>query len=190
MIADTILLAFLILGLITFLIYALIKRHKLSRKKFFLSLSFILIAIISVFFYTGFKKINSDISRIIHNSSPKSPTEIYTLLFKKPLDSCITIVNLKDQVIPWVDCCIWMEVKLCPAELNRIANLKKYARFVYSKSDSLNFLQTFDDRPKWWSPQNLSDSLTKLNIKFNKGNQQSIFFGADSSHVYICDQAL
>jgi hypothetical protein len=89
-----------------------------------------------------------------------------------------------------VDCCIWMEVRLCPAELNRIANLKKYAKSVYSKSDSLHFLQTFDDRPTWWSPQHLSDSLTKLNIKFNQEDQRSIFFGADSSHVYICDQAL
>lgn len=188
--ADTILLAFLILGFITFLIYALIKGNKLSRKKFLLSLSFILIAIICVFFYTGFKKINSDVSRIIHNSSPKSPTEIYTLLFKKPLDSCITFVNLKDQIIPEVDCCIWMEAKLCSAELNRIANLRKYVKSVYSISDSLSFLQTFGDRPKWWSPQNLSDSITKLNIEFNQENQQSIFFGADSSHVYICDQAL
>ena len=190
MMADTILLAFLILGFITFLIYALIKANKLSRKKVLLSLSFMLIAIISVFFYAGFKKINSDISRIIHNSRRKTPAEIYTILFKKPLDSCITVINLKDQVIPKVDCCIWMEVRLCPAELNRIANLKKYAKSVYSKSDSLNFLQTFGDRPKWWSPQNLSDSLTKLNIKFNQEDQQSIFFGADSSHVYICDQAL
>ncbi len=188
--ADTILLAFLILGFITFLIYALLKGNELSKKKFLLSLSLILIAIISVFFYTGFKKINSDISRIIHNSSPKSPIEIYTILFKKPLDSCITIVNLKDQVIPKVDCCIWMEVKLCPAELNRIVNSKKYVKSVHNRSDSSNFLKTFADRPKWWSPQKLSDGLTKLTIKFSQENQQTIFFGADSSDVYICDQAL
>jgi hypothetical protein len=190
MMADTILLAFLVLGFIIFLLYALIKWNKLSQKKILLALSVMLIAIISIFFYTGFKKINADISRIIHNSGAKSPTEIYTLLFKKPLDSCLIVVNLKDQVIPKVDCCIWMEVKLCPAELNRIANLKKYDKSVYSKSDSLSFLQAFGDRPKWWSPQHLGDSLTKLFIKFNQEDQQYIFFGSDSSHAYICDQAL
>ena len=188
--ADTLLLAFLVLGFVTLLIYGLIKESKFSRKNLFLLLSFILMAIIAVFFYTGFKKISSDISRIIHNSRPKSPTEIYAILFKTPADSCITIVNLKDQVIPKVDCCIWMEVRLCPAEIIRMANLKKYTKLAYSKSDSLDFLQTFSDRPKWWTPQNLGDSLTKLNIKFNRENQQSIFFGADSSHAYICDQAL
>lgn len=190
MMAGTILLVFLILSLASFLIYALIKGKNLPRKKFILSLSLILIAIISVFFYTGFKKVYSDISRIIHNASPKSPIEIYTILFDKPIDSCITIVNLKDQVIPKVDCCIWMEVKLCPAELNRICNSKKYVKSVHARSDYSIFLEPFSDRPKWWMPQKLSDSLTKLTIKFSQDKQQSIFFGADSSHVYICDQAL
>lgn len=190
MMADTILLALLIVGFFTFLLYALLKRKKISRKKLFLSLGFLLIAIISVFFYTGFEKIRSDISRIVHNSRPKSSTEIYTLLFKKPLDNCITMANFKDQLIPGVDCCIWMEVKLCPAEFNRLLHLKKYEKTVFLKSDSALFLQTFGDRPKWWSPQNLSNSITKLHFIFNQENQQSIFFGADSSVVFICDKAL
>ncbi len=190
MMGDTILFTFLVFGFVIFLIYGLIRGNKLSRKKFFIPLIFILLAIITVYFYTGFKKINSDISRIIHNSRPKSPTEVYTVLFKTPLDSGMTIVNLKDQVIPVVDCCIWMEVKISPNELNRIANLKKYAISVYSRSDSLTFLREFGDRPTWWTPQHLGDSLTKLSIIFSQENQQSIFFGADSSHAYICDQAL
>jgi hypothetical protein len=190
MMADTILLAFLIFGFIISLFYALIKWNKLSRKKVLISLSILLAAITALFFYTGFKKINSDISRIIHNSRSKSPSEIYTLLFKKPLDSCMTIVNLKDQVVPQIDCCIWMEVKVCPIELLRIISLKKYEKSVYSKSDSLSFLKTFPDRPKWWSPQNLGEGLTKLNIRFDQENQQSIFFSSDSSRLFICDQAL
>jgi hypothetical protein len=190
MMADTILLAFLILGFIIFLLYALVKGNKLSRNRVILSSGIFLTAIISVFFYAGFKKINSDISRIIHNSSPRSPIEIYTLLFKKPLDSCVAVVNIKDQQIPVIDCCIWMEVKLCPAELIRIVNSKKYEKSVYSRSDSLSFLQNYSGRPTWWSPQNLGDSLVKLNIKFDQENQQSIFFGSESSHIYICDQAL
>jgi hypothetical protein len=189
MMVDTILLAFLIFGFIIFLFYSLIKWNKISRKKVLITFSILLVAIIALFFFTGFKKINSDISRIIHNSSPKPPSEIYTLLFKKPLNSCMTIINLKDQVVPQIDCCIWMEAKVCPTELMRLISLKKYEKYVYSNSDSIIFLNTFVDRPKWWSPQNLSDSLTKLTIKFDQENQQTIFFASDSSHIFICDQA-
>lgn len=188
--ADTILLALLITGLFIFLIFLIVKRRKLSRKKIFIVLFISVVAIISLFLYTGFDKIGSDISRIIHNSSPKSPVEIYTLLFKKPLDSCVTVLNLKDQVIPKIDCCIWMELSLCPEELNRIINLKKYETSQYNNSDSLIFLKTFGDRPVWWTPQSLGDSILKLTIKFNEANQQTLFYAKDSSHVYLCDQAL
>ena len=188
--ADTLLLALLILWLFIFLIFLVIKGRKLSRKKIFIVLFISMIAIVSLFLYTGFDKIGSDISRIIHNSSPKSPIEIYTLLFKKPLDSCATVLNLKDQVIPKIDCCIWMELSLCPEELSRIINLKKYGTVHFNNSDSLIFLKTFGDRPVWWTPQSLGDSLIKLTIKFNEDNQQTLFYGKDSSHVYLCDQAL
>jgi hypothetical protein len=188
--ADTLLLALLILGVFIFLIFLIVKGRKLPRKKIFVVLFISMIAIVSLFLYTGFDKIDSDISRLIHNSSPKSPLEIYALLFKKPLDSCATVLNLKDQVVPEIDCCIWMELNLCPKELSRIINLKKYEISHYNKSDSLIFLKLYGDRPVWWTPQSLSDSILKLTIKFNEDNQQTLFFGKDSSHVYLCDQAL
>lgn len=188
--ADTLLLAFLIFVFFIVLSYALIKGNKLSGKRILFSLGLIFIAIIAVFIYSGSEKIKADLSRIIHNASPKSPMEIYAILFEKPLDSCVNIVNLKDQVIPKVDCCIWMEVKICPAELNRIVHSKNYVKSDFTQFDSSIFLQPFYDRPKWWTPQLLSGGLTKLNIVFNQDNQQSIFFGADSTHVFICDQAL
>ena len=187
---DTILLALLILGFALFLLYAIIKGHKLSKKRALLTSGVFIIATITLFSYVGFNKINSDISRIIHNSSRKSPIAIYIVLFKKPLDGCINVVNLKDQVLPKIDCCIWMELNLCPQELARIIGLKKYKMSTFSRSDSLSFLQPFDDKPKWWLPQNLGDTLLSLSIKFDKENQQTIFFASDSSHVFICDQAL
>ena len=190
MMADTLLLALLILWLFIFLIFLVVKGKKLSRKKMFTVLLVSIFAIVSLFLYTGFDKINADISRIIHNSSPKSPVEIYTLLFKKPIDNCVTVLNLKDQVVPKIDCCIWMELNLCPGELNRIINLKKYEVVHYNKSDSFIFLKTFNDRPVWWTPQSLGDSIQRLVIKFNADNQQTLFYGKDSSHVYLCDQAL
>lgn len=188
--ADTLLLAFLIFGLFIFLIFIAIKRKNLSRKKVSLVLIVMVASIFSLFLYTGSAKISADISRIIHNSSPKSPVEIYTLLFKKPIDSCATVLNLKDQVVPKIDCCIWMELDLCPEELSRIIHLRKYETSQYNRSDSSIFLKPFGDRPVWWTPQSLSDSIIKLTIKFNEDNQQTLFYGKNSSHVYLCDQAL
>jgi hypothetical protein len=190
MMADTILLVFLVFGLVLFLLYVLIKFRRIPTRKFLIVTSAFLVAILTLFLLIGSKKLNADISRIIHNSTPKSPTAIYNLLFKKPLDSCVSIINIKDQVVPQVDCCIWLEVKVCPNEVKRIANLQKYEKSIYHYSDSVKFLKTFADRPNWWQPQNLGDSLIKLNIKFDQDNQQSIFFASDSSRLFICDQAL
>ena len=190
MMAGTILLAALIICLLIFLIYIAFNSKKYSRRNILFIITGFSLSIASLFFFTGFKKLNSDISRIIRNSGPKTPGEVYTVLFKKPIDGCMTAINFKDQVIPKLDCCIWMEMKLCPAELNRIINLKHYQSSVYSKQDSLNFLSPFSDNPRWWTPQTLGDTIIKLNIRFNKDNQQTLFFGRDSSHVYLCDQAL
>jgi hypothetical protein len=136
---GTIMLAFLVFGFMLFLVYCLLKGNAIPRKRVILISCFFLISIFSIFFLTGIRKINADLARIIHNSGPKAPSEIYSILFKKPLDSSITIVNLKDQLIPKLDCCIWMEVKILPAELKRISKQKSYEKFTYKKSDSLLF---------------------------------------------------
>lgn len=190
MMADTILLTISISGFLILLLYIAIRPTKFSKKRILLFITISLSAIVSLFIYTGINKIKSDISRIIHNSSPKSSNEVYTLLFKKPLAGCMTVINFQDQVIPKIDCCIWMELNLCPSELSRIISLKKYQATLYTKSDSLNFLNHFGGKPHWWTPQLLGDRLNKLTIKFNADNQQTLFFGKDSSHVYLCDQAL
>lgn len=137
----------------------------------------------------GIKKVNSDLSGILYNSRPKSAEEVYTLLFKKPVDGCMAVRNFKDQVIPKIDCCIWMELELCPAESQRILNSRNYRQISLQQSDSLNFLSPYYDRPVWWTPQVLGDSLTKYHFIFKNGNEQSLFMGKDSTHIYLCDKA-
>ena len=149
-----------------------------------------LLIIVILFSTNGSDKFNKDLARIIQNSRPKSDVEVYTLLFKKPNDSCIKFIHFKDQVIPKIDCCIWMEIIICPKELQRIIQLKKYKETNLSASDSTTLLQLFSDRPNWWVPHRLGESVTKCNITFNKNNEQSILFGKDSTHVFICDKAL
>ena len=187
---KSILLLVLIVALILFLLYVSIKETKLSKKTILLSTTICLISILLLLLYTGTDKIKSDISRVIRNSSPKDSEAVYTVLFTKPIDSCVRIINFKDQVIPKIDCCIWMELLVCPSELKRIITLKNYTKERLNKSDSLTFLNSFNDRPSWWAPQLLGDSLIKYNIKFNQDNEQTLFFGLDSTHIYLCDQAL
>lgn len=188
--ADTILLLILITGIIFFLLYISIKGTKLSKKTVLLLITTCLISTLLLFLYTGTDKIKSDITRVIHNSGPKDANEVYTILFQKPLPDCVTVINFKDQVIPKIDCCIWMELKICPTELNRIITLKKYEKSKLNKSDSMRFINSLNEKPVWWTPQLLSGSLTKYHIKFNQDNEQTLIFGDDSTHLYICDQAL
>ena len=162
----------------------------LSKKTVVLSAIICVISIILLLLFVGTDKIKSDISRLIHNSSPKNAREVYTVLFKKSPDSCVTVINFKDQIIPKFDCCIWMELEMCPNEFNRILTLRQYKISKLSKNDSLNFINAFSDKPSWWNPQNLGDSITKYHFKFNQNNEQTIFVGDDKSHVYLCDQAL
>jgi len=187
---DTILLFILALIFISFIIFALIKRNKLSKSKILIFAVIGTVLIASLFLLIGTSKIKSDISRLIENSSPKKAEEVYTLLFKKPVDSSLKIINFKDQVIPKIDCCIWMEVNLSPAELSRVAYLKKYKITKLNKADSVSFLSPFGNKPKWWTPQILGDSIIRLSIKFDQDNEQTLFFGNDSTHLYLCDQAL
>ena len=173
-----------------FIVFAYIARNSISKSRFILFLISGIVLIGALYLYTGSSKIKADLSRLVKNSSPKKGEEVYNLLFKKPQDGCLKIIHFKDQVIPTIDCCIWMEVELCPAELSRIIQHKNYQAFTFGKSDSLQFLASYVDRPDWWTPQALGDSLTKLYFKFDEENDQTLFWGKDSSHVYLCDQAL
>lgn len=186
---DTILLLSMVLFFVLFLLFAVMKRIKLTKRKNLVFLVFYLMAILTLFFFTGSHKIKSDIGRFIQNTRPKKAGAVYTLLFKSPKDSCLTVHNFKDQVIPKIDCCIWMELKICPTELVRILSGKKYTETIF-KSGSITFLSAFRDRPSWWTPQILGNTITKANIRFDQDNEQTLFFGEDSSHVYLCDQAL
>jgi hypothetical protein len=182
----------LLLFAFTLLIGLILVFKPVSRQKpiLFILGGICLLAIVLIFSTKGSDKFNKNLARIIQNSRPKSDLEVYSLLFKKPIDSCITFIHFKDQVIPKIDCCIWMEISICPNELKRIIQLKKYRETILSVSDSTLFLQSFLDKPSWWLPQRLGDSLTKCTIIFNENNEQSILFGKDSSQVFICDKAL
>ena len=101
-----------------------------------------LFSLFAIFLTRGTDKFNKDLSRIIKNSKPKSAEEVYSLLFNQPIDTCITFIHFKDQVIPKIDCCIWMELNVCPKEFLRIITLKKYQETILTRSNSAIFSST------------------------------------------------
>lgn len=161
-----------------------------STKRILAGAILVLIAITAILLVTGSRNITANLSRIIKNSSPKTPEEIYSILFNQPLENCVSIKNTKDQLLPVLDCCIWMEMQVCPAELNRIIQQKKYELTVYAAKDSLDLTNSFPDKPSWWNPTLIQDTIFKLRYSTDPKKVQTLFFGSDSSHVFLCDMAL
>ena len=190
MMIETVLLMFLLVVFFVVLFYLILSSDRFFKRKNLFLLGGLILAVIAIFLSAGPGKVKSDITRIFNNSRPKSPREIYAVLFGASIDTCVRIVNLKDQVIPKIDCCIWMELVMCPDEIKRISSSQKYSAQLYAKADSLAFLKNFVDRPEWWTPQNLSDSIVILHIQKSNRNQQSIIFDSDSTCAFVCDMAL
>jgi len=124
------------------LLYFAFKLSSKHRKLLYAIVFVDILSIITLFLTQGTTKINSNHSRIIKNSKPKSAEEVYSLLFNQPIDTCITFIHFKDQVIPKIDCCIWMELNVCPKEFLRIITLKKYQETILTRSNSAIFSST------------------------------------------------
>lgn len=178
-----------ILFLTGFLIFILLKPRKFSKSQTILILTVLGIVVVSLLMNTDFKKANQDITRLFKNSGPHTNNEILTVLFKSNADSCTEIINLKDQVIPYIDCCIWIEMNTCKSELEKIFNSKKYETLIFHINDKDSLLKTFEGRPEWWNIHLKGDSIIRKTIRLSERNQQTLFFGKDSSHVFVCDRA-
>jgi hypothetical protein len=187
---DMLLLAIAILALFAFILFAIAKPKSISKRSVIAVLSVNMLLIVFLTLNIGFEKLSSHILRVISNSTPKESDEIYSVLFGKPNDSCVVIVNIKDQLIPKIDCCIWMELKLCSSEVDRILISRKYENSTYHLRDTTMLLKSFVGRPDWWDLELAGDSIVKSFIRFKNNNQQTLFFGKDRSRVYVCDQAL
>lgn len=172
-----------------FILLVSFKPQLISRNKIIIILSVLALIFLAVFLFSGKQELNRDLGRIIRNTAPKSPEIIYSVLFEKPIENCVTIINLKDQVLPIIDCCIWIEINICPKELGRILQTKKYEASIYNFADSLNSTRSFTEKPAWWNPQLLGDTILKFQFTRDQNHIQTIFSGTDSTHIFICDLA-
>jgi len=135
--------------------------------------------------YLVFKKTRNTVKELLR---PRNGIEIYTALFDAPVNNCVEVTNKRDQAVPRLDCCIWLEFNTCPPELNRIISQHPYEVSRFSAKDTL-YMADFYERPQWWKPGSLGDSVIVLHYSDNPSRVRSIFMNRDSAHVFYCDRA-
>ncbi len=139
---------------------------------------------------TIYKMISKSYHTIKHadlNNPFKARTgkEIYTTLFKKPENDCLTVTNKKDQYVPGLDCCIWLEFSTCPQELERVIQQEKYD--VQKTNSAFVSISGDNEKPYWWKPTQSGDSIFFLQHNYDGRRLQQLLFSKDSTKVLYCD---
>jgi hypothetical protein len=180
---------------ILFLAFLLIGIKKQRMKLIYLSLLFFIFTIVTGF-YSGYLLVSRAYQRVtdLKVENPfrgRSGNEIYIALFGNPLWDCVTVVNQKDQTVPRLDCCIWLEFKTCPEELQRIIALEPYTSTVFAASDTALYMPGYNPKPAWFRPVSLGDSILVLrkHSTDNPNRDQLLFLSMDSTHVFYCDMS-
>ena len=139
----------------------------------------------------AYTKGTEKVAKIRKSFEPRTGKEIYIALFGDPVDNCINVINKSDQVVPRLDCCIWLDIELCPLELRRIIALDEYKSSIYDSDDTSGYLPTYSPRPVWWTPNKLNKPIIVLTTyDTDKPNRNKILiFAKDSTHAYYCDMA-
>ena len=117
-------------------------------------------------------------------------SEIYAAIFGKPAENCVKVINSTDQLVPKMDCCIWLEFKTCPTELRRICGLYNYEARHCAIADTAAYATVIGEEPGWWKPYTLGDSVYFLtDLKPDVTSPHYLLFARDSMHVFYCDMA-
>lgn len=121
----------------------------------------------------------------------RTGNEIYEALFGAPQQNCAQVINKRDQVVPRLDCCIWLEFATCPAELRRIIAQEPYKKSVVAATDTLSYIPNYSPRPEWFKPAVLGDSIVKLRHynPYNPNCDRILLFSKDSTRAFYCDMA-
>jgi hypothetical protein len=138
--------------------------------------------------YSVYVLISKTRNRIADYFRPRSGAQIYTALFGEPDVNCVQVKNHKDQLVPRLDCCIWLEFRTCPAELDRILKQKQYIRSLVAGPDIKQPGNDGSEKPFWWTPEVLGDTVT---VMYSEEPDRWITFyiSKDSSKVFYKDMA-
>ena len=134
---------------------------------------------------------SSSITGLLNAFKPRTGIEAYTALFGKPVEDCVAIENFRDQTVPRLDCCIWLEFKTCPKELSRIILTDSFIMSKHLSLDTNSYVPDYSPKPYWWKPNTLSDTVVVMRkFDFENPNRDKILiFSNDSSNVFYCDMA-
>jgi len=118
---------------------------------------------------------------------PRSGYEAYVALFDNPVDSSVHVKALQDPMIPKLDVALRMEVYLSPQESKRIIARRKY---VVSYSDPQKLKEVSEESRNWFKPHTLKGPVLVCQIFTSEdGDHQTLYFSADSTHLFVEDIA-
>jgi hypothetical protein len=176
-------------------LYLLISGIRKRRNKLIYTSLLVLFCTLGAVAWTGYLFASKAYTRVknvnLHLLRERSGREIYQALFGTPEHDCVIVRNKKDQVIPRLDCCIWLEFTTCPDELRRIIAQQQFNQSIISTSDTVAPLPDYNPRPEWFKPKLLGNSINILR-HYNSDNpnrDQLLLFSKDSTHVFYCDMA-
>ena len=178
----------LFVAAIYFLITGVIKKRKRS---IYISIVFLLLTLGAgiwtgvLFASKAYNKVKD--VKLTNPFKARTGLEIYTALFGAPKQNCVEVINKTDQLVPRLDCCIWLEFTTCPAELQRVIALAPYKASTYIAGD----ISGYSPRPKWFNPGILGDSVIMLRNydPADPNHDQLLFISRDSTHAFYCDMA-
>ncbi len=123
---------------------------------------------------------------------PRSGEEIYTALFGPAQPGCVRVLHYQDQVVPRLDCCIWLEFSTCPAEIKRIIAADSGFHAI-SQPIASSYCDTlgYSPGPAWWHPVRIGRAaLFRRKFRLDNPNRdQLLIFSSDSTHAYYYNMA-
>lgn len=178
---------FLFLAFIFFIIKGVKNKNK---RNIIISFVFLFLTFVTCFwtiYLVGLKSYH----KVTEVFKPRSGIEIYIALFHKPVGNCLTVINKQDQIVPKLDCCIWLEFQTCPNELSRIISEESYKTSKYLSKDTSSYDLLYGPKPGWWKPYLLGDSIIVMqnDNTDNPNRERTLIFSKDSLHAFYCDMA-
>lgn len=131
-------------------------------------------------------------ARLHQRVALRTGEQAYATLFGPPAAGCVAVQQLQDQLVPRLDCCIWLEFRACPGELARIlARQPGYQPLTGAARAGVIDQSPYLPAPGWWAPASLGARAVVLRKQLanNPNRDQLLIFSPDSTHAYYCDMA-
>lgn len=117
---------------------------------------------------------------------PRTGMEIYEGLFESPQTACVEVLHHQDQVAPVLDDALWLHVKTCPEEIERILGQQPYS----SSKKTTEFWNNMGPlaNEQWYKPELLGDTVWAFQHEQGRlDTEQIIYTNLDSTEAYIKD---